>query len=89
MTPAPSGALFPPRSSRALADAALSRALFAAEASVRAGPVTPTFDRDAFERELASFTFEAEQPLEQTLAWTVAQLQDGVVHVNHPRYFGL
>ena len=53
------------------------------------GSVTPTLDINAFRQELRTFGFEQPQPLEQLLSWAIARLQEGVVHMNHPRYFGL
>src|SRR6202043_3590279 len=28
-------------------------------------------------------------PMERVMSWTIAQLERGVVHLTHPRYFGL
>jgi glutamate/tyrosine decarboxylase-like PLP-dependent enzyme len=49
----------------------------------------PTVDRARLRAELAAFDFSAPRPLEELIAWTVGQLEHGVVHMNHPRYFGL
>lgn len=82
-------ALFPPADERAAFDDRLTRVLLAAAERVAQGAVNPTLDRDAFRRELAEFDFAAPQPTEAALAWVVAQLECGVVHISHPRYFGL
>jgi glutamate/tyrosine decarboxylase-like PLP-dependent enzyme len=87
--PAPSAALFPERALRERVDDLLTRTLAAAAERVAAGPVMPTIDMAHFKSELAGFDFETPQPLEQLLAWVSAQLEQGVVHINHPRYFGL
>jgi aromatic-L-amino-acid/L-tryptophan decarboxylase len=82
-------ALFPDLGDRARTEDVLSRMLAAADRIVRAGPVTPCFDEARFGRDLESITFEAAIPFEELLEWTIAQLEVGLVHVNHPRYFGL
>jgi len=56
---------------------------------VIAGPPTPTFDPEVFHRELAQFDFEKSRPLQELLDWTIDALEHGVVHLTHPRYFGL
>lgn len=53
------------------------------------GEVTPTFDLASFRRALADFDFRTPRPMDQLLSWTIGQLEHGVVHVTHPRYFGL
>src|SRR6202030_1363355 len=58
-------------------------------ARVAEGSVAPTVDPRALRDELAGFDFAAPLPLDDLLSWTVAQLEHGVVHVTHPRYFGL
>lgn len=44
---------------------------------------------DAFRRELAGFDFAVPRPMDAMVAWTLERLEHGVVHLNHPRYFGL
>lgn len=85
----PVRALFPPSAERAAVDDRLTRALAEAEARVASGSVVPTLDLDQFRRELASFDFDGARPLEELLGWTVRQLEQGLVHLTHPRYFGL
>lgn len=82
-------ALFPSPDARARLDHFLTGALADADQRVHAGAVTPTVDLDAFGRELAAFDFRDPRPLDEMLTWTIAQLERGVVHINHPRYFGL
>ncbi len=67
----------------------LTRALAAAHQRVAAGPVTPRLDLAAFRDELAAFDFQAPRQAEHLLSWTIAQMEHGIVHVTHPRYFGL
>jgi glutamate/tyrosine decarboxylase-like PLP-dependent enzyme len=87
--PPPSAALFPERIDRERLDELLTRELSRAHAQVLAGSVTPTLDMERFRAELARFDFETPLALEQLIGWTIAQLEQGVVHMNHPRYFGL
>lgn len=56
--------------------------------------MTPGIDRAGFERarfdhELAAYDFQEPQAFEDLARWTIAQMQHGVVHMTHPRYFGL
>ena len=85
----PNAALFPTRAEREHTDDLLTRQLAAAHARVAGGSVTPALDPDALRRELAAFDFATAQPLADLLTWTIAQLEHGVVHMTHPRYFGL
>ena len=82
-------ALFPARDEREHREDLLTQMLLAAAARVADGAVTPTFDRDRFRRDLARFDFAAPQPTEALFSWVIAQLEHGVTHVTHPRYFGL
>jgi glutamate/tyrosine decarboxylase-like PLP-dependent enzyme len=85
----PSAALFPPWPERRRIDDYLTRALAEAQERVAAGSASPTIDLAAFRRELADFDFAAPRPLSALLDWSVAALEHGVVHLTHPRYFGL
>jgi glutamate/tyrosine decarboxylase-like PLP-dependent enzyme len=67
----------------------LTRELAAAQERVVAGSVVPTIDQGAFGAALADFDFKAPRAPEQLLCWTIAQLEHGLVHITHPRYFGL
>jgi glutamate/tyrosine decarboxylase-like PLP-dependent enzyme len=82
-------ALFPPRETRLHWDDVLTRELELARERVNAGPVMPDFDIAKFKRDLACIDFQAPRPLDEMLSWTVAQMEHGLVHVTHPRYFGL
>ena len=81
--------LFPSRTEREQWEDLLTRELAAAGERVARGPVAPTVDLDAFRGELAGFDFRAPLPLGRLIGWTVGQLEHGVVHITHPRYFGL
>jgi glutamate/tyrosine decarboxylase-like PLP-dependent enzyme len=81
--------LFPPRDDQRRWNDFLSRRLAQADARVAAGAVTPTIDLALFKRDLAAFDFEKPRALDAVLEWTIAQLEHGLVHVTHPRYFGL
>lgn len=82
-------ALFPAAATRHAIDAGLGELLAAAESSVFAGPVVPTLQRPALAEALAQFDFEMPVPMEIVLPWVVHALSTGIVHINHPRYFGL
>ena len=81
--------LFPSAAERERCEALLARELARADERVRAGPVTPTLDAQALRGELAGFDFAAPRPLEEVLQWTIGRLERGLVHLTHPRYFGL
>jgi glutamate/tyrosine decarboxylase-like PLP-dependent enzyme len=81
--------LFPERSDRERWDDFLTRNLASADERVAEGSVTPTLDVAALKNDLAGFNFEAPRPFGEVLAWTIAQMEHGLVHVTHPRYFGL
>jgi glutamate/tyrosine decarboxylase-like PLP-dependent enzyme len=87
--PPRSSALFPPRDNQKRWDDFLSRQLARADDRIAAGAVAPTIDLARFKRDLADFDFETPRALPGVLEWTIAQMQDGIVHVTHPRYFGL
>src|SRR5258706_14874693 len=81
--------LFPGHEERLRLEDLLTRELLAASDRVGAGSVTPTLDAASLRRELAGFDFRAPRPLHELLSWTIAQMEHGVVHMTHPRYFGL
>jgi glutamate/tyrosine decarboxylase-like PLP-dependent enzyme len=85
----PNPALFPPRAERERHDDHLTRTLADAAARVAAGPVTPALDLPSLRAALTNFDFRRPRPLDEVLAWTIAQMEHGLVHVTHPRYFGL
>ncbi|MGH8259389.1 MAG: pyridoxal phosphate-dependent decarboxylase family protein, partial [Steroidobacteraceae bacterium] len=70
-------------------DDRLTRDLATAGERVAAGSVVPTLDFDTFRCDLGAFDFREPRPLEDTMSWCIAQLERGVVHLTHPRYFGL
>lgn len=82
-------ALFPTPKERERCDDQLTRRLVRADSRVAEGAVTPTLDLAAFKSELATFDFQEPRPLDELLSWTIAQMEHGLVHVTHPRYFGL
>jgi glutamate/tyrosine decarboxylase-like PLP-dependent enzyme len=81
--------LFPLRQDRERLDDLLTGRLLDAVARLTAGPVTPTIDMSGFRAELAGFDFRTPRPIDELLAWTVERMEQGVVHVTHPSYFGL
>jgi len=87
--PGPVAALFPDRATRERVDDWLTRELAKATDRIPDGSVMPRLDMAKFRQELAAFDFERPQTPEQALAWSIAQLEHGTVHMTHPRYFGL
>ncbi|MGH7879182.1 MAG: pyridoxal phosphate-dependent decarboxylase family protein, partial [Candidatus Binataceae bacterium] len=81
--------LFPNREDREHWDDLLTRELASAAERVAQGAVVPALDLASFKSDLAAFDFEAPRPLEALLRWTIGQMEHGLVHVTHPRYFGL
>jgi len=53
------------------------------------GPVNPIMDVGAFKTALQDFDFHSPRPLGELLPWAIDALEGGVVHLTHPRYFGL
>jgi len=85
----PASLLFPGSDFRKRWDDILTRELAAAHERIARGPVTPTFDIARFRTELAAFVFRQPCPADDLLPWTIAQMEHGIVHITHPRYFGL
>jgi glutamate/tyrosine decarboxylase-like PLP-dependent enzyme len=85
----PASALFPPREDRERCDDFLTRELVDAHHRIARSSVMPALDRSAFRRELAAFDFQNPRSLDEVLTWTIAGMEYGLVHVTHPRYFGL
>jgi glutamate/tyrosine decarboxylase-like PLP-dependent enzyme len=81
--------LFPPRETRQHWNDQLTTWLADADERVGRGAVTPTLDLASFQSELAAIDFENPMPFGDLLEWTIAGMETGVVHMNHPRYFGL
>jgi aromatic-L-amino-acid decarboxylase len=46
-------------------------------------------DFAAFRSKLSDCDFRSPKAMDDLLCWTIAQLEHGIVHVTHPRYFGL
>jgi glutamate/tyrosine decarboxylase-like PLP-dependent enzyme len=82
-------ALFPTREDCQRLDDVLTRELALAGDRITKGVVTPTPDLSSFRKELTGFDFCIPRPLDGLLSWTIDQLEHGLVHVTHPRYFGL
>ena len=87
--PNPVAELFPQPVDRKRIDDWLTAELEGAMQRIQAGPVTPTIDMPKFRAELASFDFNAPQPLEDALRWSIGQMEHGIVQMANPRYFGL
>jgi glutamate/tyrosine decarboxylase-like PLP-dependent enzyme len=85
----PTSALFPPREDRECYDDFLTRELIDAHERIVQASVMPASDRSTFQRELAAFDFQNPRALDEVLKWTIAGMEHGLVHVTHPRYFGL
>jgi glutamate/tyrosine decarboxylase-like PLP-dependent enzyme len=82
-------ALFPSAADRLRVDNALTIQLAAAISRVAQGPVAAARAQDAFAAELAAHDFNEPADLDTLLAWTIARLETGLVHLNHPGYLGL
>ena len=87
--PASTSNLFPARVNRVRWDDLLTLNLLRANERVAEGPVTPDLDLGDFRSELADFDFRIPRPLGELLSWTIDKMEHGLVHVTHPRYFGL
>ena len=85
----PVPALFPPQSERDRWDAYLTREMARANERIARNPVVPTIDMTRLRTELAAFDFAEPRGLDELLPWTIAQIEQGVVHMTNPRYFGL
>ena len=81
--------LFPALDDRRKWEHFLTARLDEALLRVPAGSVVPDLDPADFRRLLDDFDFEAPRPLSDLLSWIIDQLEHGVVHLTHPRYFGL
>ncbi|MGI9260702.1 MAG: pyridoxal phosphate-dependent decarboxylase family protein, partial [Woeseiaceae bacterium] len=82
-------ALFPDSQSQQSVENALTVRLGEALERVELGGVTPTLNVELFRRELLSRTFDEPEDLSDLTNWTIAQMEVGLVHMTHPRYFGL
>jgi glutamate/tyrosine decarboxylase-like PLP-dependent enzyme len=87
--PDPSAALFPDAPERKRIEEWLTQELPQALLRLQTGPVAPTIDMAAFRAELDTYDFAQPRPLEELLRWTIERLQQGIVQMANPRYFGL
>lgn len=81
--------LFPSPEERVKWDDYLTVALCAARRRIPEQRVSPAPDIGQFRRELEQFDLESPLPLSDLLPWVIAKLDTGIVHLTHPRYFGL
>ncbi len=81
--------LFPASDDRRKWEHFLTARLDEALLRIPAGSVVPDLDPVGFQQVLEDFDFEAPRPLSDLLSWTIDQLEHGIVHLTHPRYFGL
>ena len=81
--------MFPDAPERKRIEEWLTQALPQALLRLQTGPVTPTIDMAAFRTELDTYDFAKPRPLEELLRWTIERLQQGIVQMANPRYFGL
>lgn len=82
-------ALFPPPEERRRVNDNLTRTLSGAEERIARGPVVPSFNQPDFDRALGAFDFAQPRALDEVLSWVTGQMETGLVHITHPRYFGL
>ena len=82
-------ALFPDAGEREAVEAFLASELAASVERVAAGASGPDIDMAKFRAALDGFDFGQPQDPQHTLRWVIEQLEHGVVHMTHPRYFGL
>lgn len=85
----PTSPLFPSGAERNRVDDALTRELLNATRRVSNGAVIPEIDMASFRSELSAFDFEKPHTLNEMISWSIDAIEHGVVHVTHPRYFGL
>jgi glutamate/tyrosine decarboxylase-like PLP-dependent enzyme len=81
--------LFPTPANRVRWDDLLTLNLLRANERVAEGSVTPDLNLADFRSELTDFDFRTPRPLGDLLSWTIEKMEHGLVHVTHPRYFGL
>ena len=80
--------LFPEWEERRAWEDFLTSALADARERVRNGAVGPDRELADLQQELDGLDFHTPQPLSTLLPWVIDQLEHGVVHMTHPRYFG-
>jgi glutamate/tyrosine decarboxylase-like PLP-dependent enzyme len=84
-----SSPLFPESADRRYWDDFLTVALDEALRRIPEGRVSPEVDMADFRQSLHRFDFTTPQPMSDLLPWVIGQLEHGLVHLTHPRYFGL
>ena len=82
-------ALFPSRTRRAEIDDWLTISLADAAAAVKQGRVTPLMGAVDYTARLQTTDFDTPREIGDVLSWIIEEMCGGVVHVDHPRYFGL
>ena len=82
-------ALFPGEEDRRTWNDFLTVALSEARRRIPQGGVGSTLDPTRLKEALSGFDFQSPRSLSDLLPWTIDQLEHGVVHMTHPRYFGL
>jgi glutamate/tyrosine decarboxylase-like PLP-dependent enzyme len=87
--PEAAAALFPKPAERMRIEDWLTVELQTALLHIQAGPVAPTVDMAAFRAELAAYDFDKPRPLQELLRWTIGLMEQGIVQMANPRYFGL
>jgi glutamate/tyrosine decarboxylase-like PLP-dependent enzyme len=85
----PVAALFYDTDERATWDHFLTTALGDALRRIPERRVAPIVDAGHFRQLLNDFDFQSPRPLSDLLPWVIEQLEGGIVHLTHPRYFGL
>jgi aromatic-L-amino-acid decarboxylase len=84
----PDAVLFPAVPARRYWEARLNLLLAQAAEQIVQGPVSPLVRASAGDA-LSAFDFSTPMDFEWLLNWTIAQLQNGLVQLTHPRYLGL
>jgi len=85
----PVASLFCSPEDRAEGDKFLAAIIDDALRAVGQRRVSPVVDIEHFQGLLEGFDFRTPRPLSDLLPWVVEQLATGIVHLTHPRYFGL
>ncbi len=81
--------LFPSAQERDCVNRLLDAMLDEASGRIPDGRVSAAVELARFRSDLVGFDFSSRRALRDVLAWTVDQLEHGIVQVTHPRYFGL
>ena len=84
-----SSALFPCDGLRRDLDNLLTDILLSARGRVTAGPVNAVERDEEIAQALSGFDFCTPRDMGDILRWVIARMEGGIVHVDHPRYFGL